>query len=526
MSQIAVLFLLVLGGILLIPLAERLRVPAPVLTTVLGLVIGLIPQLPNLDIPPDLILPLLLPPLLYAAARRSSWQEFRANIKPILVLAVVLVFVTTGVIALVAATVHPLLPVGAAVVLGAVVSPPDAAAVTTIASRLGLPRRMVTILEGEGLFNDVTALTLYQVAVAGVVAGSIAPLRAVVSFAYAGVMAVVVGAGIGLVARLLFRHLSDSRLTTALSLLIPYMAYLPADELGGSGVLAVLVTAFVVSGRTADPDDIQGRLVRGSFWDVTELMVTAVTFGFIGLELVDVFRTLGSQAGSLLWKAVLTAAAVIAVRMLWMTLAYLFSRSRLLWNGRPLYWSEALITAWCGMRGVATIVTALALPYATSTGDPFPGRDQILFVAMVTVVLTLLLQGLTLPWLIARMGLREDAEKEAAATRKVLDVVERAAYARLDERLDGMNVPPEFAQRMRDRVAMLFDDLDDQVDGDEESERRRFLAWRTKLRDTERDMLSAARGALLQARLQRGYDPVIIDQMLMKLDVRSAALDQ
>ncbi|MEV0648433.1 cation:proton antiporter [Phytomonospora sp. NPDC050363] len=524
MSELAVGFILVLGGILLTPLAERMRVPAPVLTTIFGLMLGLVPSLPDLSIPPEAMLPLLLPPLLYAAARRSSWREFAANVKPILVMAVALVFVTAAVVSLVAASVHPALPIGGAIILGAIVSPPDAAAVTTIAGRLGLPRRLVTVLEGEGLFNDVTALTLYQVAVAGVVAGSFSPWRAMGEFVYSGAAAVLIGLLVGLFAKVLFDQLSDSRLTTALSLLVPYLAYIPADEAGASGVLAVLTAAFFLGGISGDPDDIEGRLVAGSFWDVTELMVTAITFGLIGLELVNVWHSVGPAAGRLIWTAVLIGGVVIAVRALWMMAAYFFSRSGRLWSGRALGWQGALVIAWSGMRGVVTIVTALALPFTTDSGEPLPGRDQILFVAMIVVVLTLLLQGLTLPWLIARIGLRVDAEREAAATRKVHEVAREAAFQRLDELLGEDGLPTDAAERMRARYELMFTDTEDLPEPGQRNERERMLAFRDKLRETEREMMSAARAALLAARTRPGYDPAIIDQVMSTLDVRSAGL--
>ncbi|GLZ79866.1 Na+/H+ antiporter [Actinorhabdospora filicis] len=524
MGQFSLLFLLVLGGILLIPLAERLRVPAPVLTTFYGLLLGVLPFIPNLAVPPELILPLVLPPLLYAAARRSSWREFADNYQPILVLAVVLVFVTTAAVALVAATVHPVLPVGVAIVLGVIVSPPDAAAVTTIAGRLGLPRRTVTILEGEGLFNDVTALTLYQVAIAGVLTGSISVWGAVGSFAYSSLAAIVVGLLIGFAAKLLLDHLSDARLTTALSLLIPYLAYLPAEELGASGVLSVLVTAFYLGAKSQDPDDIEGRMIRGSFWEVTELMVTAVTFGLIGLELVNVWRDVGGSAATLLLQALLISGTVIAVRALWMTIGWLMSRRGLNWRGRTFDWREALVTGWSGMRGVVTIVTALAVPFTVDDGSAFPGRSQVLFVSMVVVVVTLLLQGLTLPWIIARIGLRRDAEREAAALRKVITVAEDAAFAALDEIIREKGLDREIGDRMRARFELLFLAPEDLPDAELSEERRRVIERRDYLRATERHLLSAARSALVDARRSPGYDPVVIDQVLGTLDVRSAAL--
>ncbi|HZE40103.1 MAG TPA: sodium:proton antiporter [Stackebrandtia sp.] len=524
MSPIAVLFLLVLGGVLLVPVAERLRLPAPILTTGLGLALALIPGVPDVTLSPELILPVVLPPLLYAAARRSSWRQFAANLKPILLLAVVLVFVTTTVVTIVAATIHPALPIGAALVLGAIVSPPDAAAVTTVAGRLGLPRRLVTILEGEGLFNDVVALTLYQVAVAGVVTGSLSPLGSLGSFAYSGIVAVAIGFAVGFVSKVLLDRIADSRLTTALSLLVPYIAYVPADDLHASGVLAVLATAFYLGARSMDPDDIEGRLVRGSFWDVTELMVTAVTFGIIGLELVAVIGDFNGRVTGLALYSGLIAGTVILARAVWMLLAMWVTRWRLSWTGSPIGWRATVVVAWCGMRGVVTTVTALALPFTTRAGDPFPGREQIQLVSMAVVVATLMLQGLSLPWLIGRLGLRADATREAAANRKVVECARQAATRRLEELAGTGRVPTEFVERMHSWYDMVSAAELDPSNIDSDSDAARLLAKRTKIRKLENEMLAAARAALVEARTQPGYDPAAVDSVLQSLDMRSQSL--
>lgn len=521
LSQLSTYFVLVLGGLLLVPLAEFLRLPAPVLTTVYGLLLALMPFVPALHLSsPEALLPVLLPPLLYAAARRSSWRQFAANLRPILLLAIVLVFATAAVVALVATKIHPMLPIGAAIVLGAITSPPDAAAVTTIAGRLGLPRRLTTVLEGEGLFNDVAALTLYQTAVAGMVAGSITMIGAVGYFAYSITAAIVIGLLVGWLAKVCFHRLDNARLTTGLSLLVPYLAYVPADELHGSGVLAVLTTAFYLGARSTDPDDIEGRLIRASFWDVTELMVTAITFGIVGLELVSVLRTV-HEVAPLVWKAILISLVVIAVRALWISVAALLPRWGN-WSGPAAGWRVTTIVAWSGMRGVVTIVTALALPTTIRSGAPFPGREQILLIAMVVVVVTLLLQGLTLPLLIRVLGVRADARREAAERRKIVAIAQHAAAVRLSELTQEEEVPEQLTDRLKGWFATLATDPSEPEEPTDNVERPQRVKARKRILYFEAQLLSAARAALVTARTQPGHDPIMIDEILQALDIRSA----
>lgn len=519
MSQIALYFVLVLGGLLLVPVSERLRLPAPVLTTVYGFLVALAPFLPQLRLAPDALLPLVLPPLLYAAARRSSWRRFAAHLRPILVLAIVVVFLTAAAVAAVAATVHPALPLGSAVVLGAIVSPPDAAAVVAIAGRLGLPRRLVTVLEGEGLFNDVVALTFYQVTVAGVVAGSVSVWNAGARFCYAAVVAVVIGLAIGWLAALCFDQFSNARLTTGLSLLVPYAAYVAADELSASGVLAVITTTFYLGVKSADPDDTSLRLVMGSFWNVTELMVTAITFGIVGSELVIVLRAVDDVAGQV-WTAILIAAVVIGVRAGWMALGVVLAKLGIPAPERHVDWRASMVAAWSGMRGVVTIVTALALPTTIDDGSPFPGREHIQLVAMVVVVVTLVVQGLTLPGLVNLLGIRIDVRRQDSERTAVVTVAHDAAMKRLTALQTEGQVPGELADRLRGWFIDISAEWADREGfGPEPAER---IARRRTVRHCEAELLAAARSALVDARLTTRLDPVLIDEVLWNLDLRSA----
>lgn len=254
----SLLLLLLLGAVVTVPLGDRLGLPAPVLMTLIGIAMAFMPFVPNVDIPPEIILPALLPPLLYATVQRTSWRQFAANRRPIFLLAVALVFVTTAAVAAVANSIVPGLPIAAAVALGALVAPPDPVAATAVAGSVGLPRRLVSILEGEGLFNDVTAIVLYHVAIAAAVSGTFSLPEAFGLLALSAVVAVAVGLALGWLTIKLMNLLGDATLQVGLTLLVPFVAYVLAEELMGSGVLAVLTVALFLAEHTADADDVLG----------------------------------------------------------------------------------------------------------------------------------------------------------------------------------------------------------------------------------------------------------------------------
>lgn len=523
MELVAILFALIVGGLLLTAAAEWMRIPAPVLICLYGLALGLIPGMPALDLAPEHLLPVLLPPILWAAARKSSWRHFAANWRPILFLAVLLVFLTAAAVAALAALISPVLSVGAALVLGAICAPPDAAAVTAVADRLGLPRRLVTILEGEGLFNDVTALTLYNVAVIGVVTGSVSALWTAGLFAYSAVCAAAIGLGVGWILVKLGSLVADSRIRTALGLTAPYIAYLLADAVKASGVLAVICAAFYLVARSNDPDDFEGRLVQGSVWDVLETGLIALTFGLVGMELIDIIERVGSGVTELLWKALAVAGAVIAVRALWLAMAIFLGRRGIGWTLLGDQPRLAVVTAWAGMRGVVTVVTALAIPQHTADGAPFPGREQIQFLSVAVVLATLVAQGLTLPGLIAFLGVRADAEKESAALRSLMREAGMAATERLRELRREGEVDDEVAAAVERRFDHRSAQITAMVEEREDPETERLAERFDTLQRIEGEMLSAATARVLQLRSSPGHDPVLVDRVLAALDHRAVS---
>ncbi|MDX2393281.1 MULTISPECIES: Na+/H+ antiporter [unclassified Streptomyces] len=526
MDQLALLFVLLLGAVVTVPLGDRLGLPAPVLMTLGGIVLALVPAVPNVDIPPDYILPLVLPPLLYASVQRTSWRQFAANVRPILLLAVALVFVTTAAVAAVANAVIPGLPIAAAVALGALVAPPDPVAATAVAGSLGLPRRMVSVLEGEGLFNDVTAIVLYHVAVAAVVSGSFSWPEALGEFVLSAVVAVAVGLALGWATQRLMGRLDDATLQIGLTLLVPFVSYVVAEEMQGSGVLAVLTTALFLAEYASDADDVLGRLAGHTFWEVVDMLVTGVAFGLIGLELHNVFGVAKGRAWEMVGWAGVVIAVVVGVRLLWLLpagwLARKLHRRRDYDEEIPVSWRESVVMWWAGMRGVASVALALAIPLKTEAGEPFPGRDEIVFIAFAVIMATLVCQGLTLPWLVRRLGVEADVDAERETERQLAVRAAKAAKRRLKEIEEVEDLPDDLVETLYRRAydvgARISPDMVDE-------ERREAYAQRVErirhIQRIQREMMSAARHEVLAARSEPGSDPEIVDRVLRHLDVRS-----
>lgn len=527
MDQLALLFALLLAAVVMVPLGDRLKLPAPVLMTLFGGVLALLPFVPNVQVPPEFILPLVLPPLLYAAVQRTSWRQFAANKRPIFLLAVALVFVTTGVVAAVANALVPGLGIAGAVALGALVAPPDPVAATSVAGGLGLPRRLVSILEGEGLFNDVTAITMYHVAISAAVTGTFSVPGAVGQLVLSTVVAIAVGLALGWAANKLASVLGDPTLQTGLSLLVPFASYVLAEEMRGSGVLAVLMTAlYLSSGRAVDADDVQGRLAGQTFWSIVDTLVTGIAFGLIGLELAAVIGPVAGRWGELLPAALAVVAAVVVLRLVWLLpaawLAKRLHRRKDLDEDIPVNWRETLVVWWSGMRGVASVALALAVPLTVRGGAEFPEREAILFIAFAVVLATLVFQGLTLPWLVKRLRVRTDSAAELELERQLAIRCAKAARRRLREIEEVEDLPEDvseaLARRAYDVGARISPDIVDE-------ERREAHAKRvTRLRKIQRlqgELLSAARHEVVAARSEAGVDPEVCDRILHQLDVRS-----
>ncbi|MDQ0712754.1 Na+/H+ antiporter [Streptomyces luteogriseus] len=526
MDQLALLFVLLLGAVISVPVGDRFKVPAPVLMTLLGIVLALLPFVPNVEIAPDLILPLLLPPLLYAAVRRTSWRQFAANKRPIFLLAVALVFVTMACVAAVAEAIVPGLPLAAAFALGALVAPPDPVAATAVAGQLGLPRRLVSILEGEGLFNDVTAIVLYHVAIAAAVSGTFSPWKAGLDLVLSAVVAVGVGLALGWGANKLMEVLGDATLQIGLTLLVPYASYVMAEELHGSGVLAVLTTALFLAEYGSDADDVMTRLAGHTFWNIVDTLVTGVAFGLVGLELHNAIRTASGRWGELLWWAAVVVVVVVFARLLWLLPATWLTKRlharRDYDEDIPVSWRETVVMWWSGMRGVASVALVLAIPLETDAGAPFPSRDEIIFIAFGVIMATLVLQGLTLPWLVRMLGVKADTDREKEFAKALAIRAAKAAKRRLREIEGNEELSEELSEQMLRRAYEIGVRISPELAEDERREAYREGARRVKrVRRIQQEMLSAARHEVLAARSEPGADPEVVDRVLRHLDVRS-----
>ncbi|MEC4017937.1 Na+/H+ antiporter [Streptomyces sp. H27-D2] len=526
MDQLALLFVLLLGAVVMVPLGDRLGLPAPVLMTLGGIVLALLPFVPNVEVPPEFILPLVLPPLLYAAVQRTSWRQFAANKRAIFLLAVALVFITTAAVAAVADAVVPGLPLAGAVALGALVAPPDPVAATAVAGKLGLPRRMVSILEGEGLFNDVTAIVLYHVAIAAAVSGTFSVPHAAGQLVLSAVVAIAVGLALGWAANKLMGLLGDATLQIGLTLLVPFVSYVLAEEFKGSGVLAVLTTAIFLAEHAVDADDVLGRLAGNTFWEVVDTLVTGVAFGLIGLELHNVFGTASGRWPQMLGASAAVIGVVIGVRLVWLLpaayLAKRMHRRRDYEEDIPLSWRETVVMWWAGMRGVASVALALAIPLSVEGGDDFPARDEILFIAFAVIMVTLVFQGLTLPWLVKRLGVRADADADEALERQLAIRVIKAAKRRLREIEEVEELPDELSEQLTRRAydigTRIFPDI---VEGERRVTHDKRIKRIKRVQRIQGEMMSAARHEVLAARSEPGTDPEVVDRVLRHLDVRS-----
>ncbi|MER6311682.1 sodium:proton antiporter, partial [Streptomyces sp. NPDC001657] len=434
------LFLLVAGSAAVAGLARRTPVPAPLLLVAAGLAASYIPGLPDYTLDPHIVLPLVLPPLLHTAALDSSYLDLRANVRPVALLSVGYVLFATLVVGYAAYLLVPDLPLTSALVLGAVVAPPDAVAATAIARRLGLPHRITTILQGESLVNDATAITAYKVAVAAAVGAGATWSDGIKEFALASLG----GIGIGVVLMvplhwLRVRLRESALLENTLSLLIPFVAYAAAEQVGASGVLAVVVVGLYLGHRSWQVD-FETRLQEDAVWKVISFLLESAVFALIGLQLPVVVRGLGAYgAGPALAYAAVVFVVVVGARFVWVFPATFLPRllsARIRAREPEVNWTAPVIVGWAGMRGVVSLAIAFSVPATVQGGGPFPGRDLVLFLTFTTVIGTLVVQGLTLPALIRALRLPgRDAQAETLAEAEAQNEASRAAEERLAELL-------------------------------------------------------------------------------------------
>jgi monovalent cation/hydrogen antiporter len=500
--------------------ARRLALPSPILLVLAGLVLAFMPGLPTVALGPDLVLLLFLPPIIYYAAFGMSWRAFCDNLRPIVLLAVGCVIFTATVVAAVAHWFMGL-PWAVGFVLGAVVSPPDVVAPLAIARRLNVPKRIVAVLEGEGLVNNATALVLFGFALTAVATGAFSPTRAAATFAAVLVGETLYGLGLGWAALRLRTLAHDPRIEVTLSLLTPFLAFWLPHALGGSGVLATVTAGLFVGFAGVDQIRANTRLQAVFFWDFVTYLIEGAVFLLTGLQARTVLSGLdGYPLGQLLLSAAVISLAAILVRFVWVFPATYLPRLLLRRvRERDPYppWQYPFMIAFTGVRGVVSLAAALSIPFAIGAGQPFPDRNLVLFLTFSVILVTLVGQGLTLPALVRALGLveRGRAEERELKRREARTRVEaaRAALARLGETAKRHGLPlivhERLSARHRDRLAHLERHEDHDGDGHDVAERSEAVELAliaTERRHVNARMREGAIGDDIRRRIERDLD--------------------
>lgn len=520
-------------SLLVAAVARHYDLSAPLVLVMAGLAGSAIPGVGVIELDPELVLYVILPPLLWSAGLESSYVALRRNIRPIGLLAVGLPLATTFAVGLVAFHTVPELTIAAALTLGAIVAPPDAVSATAIGRRLGLPRRIMTLLGGESLLNDATALTAYKVALAAAIGTAATWQGALGTFALAAAGGVVIGGLLGALIDLIRSRLDDPLVESAIGLVAPFSIYLIAEEVHGSGVIAVVVAALIL-GQRSTRAGYATRLQDAAVWKALQLVLESFAFLLIGLQLPGVIGELaGISASVIVISSAAVLATVIGVRIVWV---YAFTYLPRLLSARirdrepaPTP-AQVFVVAWAGMRGVVSLAAAFAVPATTLSGDPFPGRPHLVFLTFVVVIGTLLLHGLTLPWLIRVLGVRGDeAHTDAIAEAAAQDKAARAAADRLDELMAEQH--PDGTTDVHERAADVLRSW---------NTRRRNSAWErlgrsdadigespaSAFRRLRLEMLAAERATFIAERDSGHIDDEVLRSVLHGLDLEEATLNR
>ena len=505
MSPIEVVLGVLVLATVLAGIARRLRISEPIFLVVAGLAVGLLPNAPSFELDPELVFLFFLPPILYSAGYFTSIRDFKANLRPILLLSVGLVIFTTVIVAAVLKYFVPDLPWSAAFAFGAIVSPPDAVAATSVVRRLGVPRRVVTILEGESLVNDATALVLLRTSLVAV-GGTFSVVTAATDLVVVAVGGIVVGLVVARIAGVFQTRIQDSDLGIVFSLLVPVIAFIPAEALHVSGVLAVVV-AGIYAGKIATRSLNSRQRIDGlAAWNVVLFIINGLVFILIGLQLPVILADLDGSMAELLGLAVAIGLTVIVTRFVWVFPGTYIPRalSAGIREREPNPgWRNVTVVAWAGMRGVVSLAAALALPV------DFPERSLIQFLTFTVIITTLVLQGLTLPALIRVLGITA-GDGQLEEERQARLVAAQAAVARIDQLEQEHVGHQELIEHLRETYAHRTEHIDIS-DGTPRDEAEQELLEHREIR---RKVIDAEREAVIEMR-DRGQ---LSDEVMRRLE--------
>lgn len=517
MSVVEVLVLLVAACVGLALLARLVHIPPAVALVFGGMALALVPDMPRLDFDPHIALALFLPPLLQVSAFRTDWDAFQQELRPIMLLALGAVLFTAGCIAVTVRLLEPSLPWAACIALGAIVAPPDAVAATAVLKAVRIPRRLTTILEGESLLNDASSLILYRFAVSATVVASISFREAGIAFVLSSLGGAAIGWAVGRAVMALIRALDDTLLEMAAIVLAGFVGYMAAEYFELSGVLAAVACGLVIGRSQHQVLSARTRVDSAAIWSFLEFLLTSLVFILIGLQLRDVVSRLGDNLLPVLLIAAGVSAVLVLSRFVWVFASSAFAyvlpaRFRLRHASMPTRF--LVVISWAGMRGVVSLAAALALP----TG--FPGRDLIIFIAFCAILVTLVLQGTTLGWVIRKLGVVEISEQSAAAeearirqagAEAALDVVERRLFEGRVLGLPDTDMLREYRRRAASARLMAEDSG--------------FAARRSAARiRLELEAVQVARDAVLEH--ARHVDGEVLQLIVEELDFEEGRLDR
>ena len=534
--------LLVLVGLLALMVAcvvigERLGLPYPILMLLVALAITFIPGFPLVRLDPELIIPIFLPPLLFATAQKTSWAVFQARWKTLLLLAVILTAATAFAVAGLAYWLVPGITFPAALLLGAMVAPPDPVAVDAVSKPAKMPRKLLTTLQTEGLFNDAMAIVLFTAALSAAMDDTTKISMSVIwQFFLGAILATVIGFGVGFIYRIGEHIVTTRESFVAISFVAPFAAFLIAEEFHASGVIAVVVTALETN-RQLTVNQGEVRIARDAFWGVTNVAVTGLAFGLMGVQMHNIFV----EEGFSVFRYTIPVAAIVAATIILRFLFMLIITFVVEPTAPGTRFRSAILLTWCGMRGVATLALALSVPYTTNSVTPVPERPFILIAATTLLIITLVPTGLTLPGTTRLLNLREDPKEFKREVEKLVDRVQTAAWTAARQKFPGKELTIGMRSAVRNRFTTLRRELnleipevlnagtgairsgDVDVDHEEQLEMDDHSPFTHYTNVLLRVITDAARAEAIKARNTMSDDPEIADMVLRRLDIRAMA---
>ncbi|MDO4928578.1 MAG: sodium:proton antiporter [Corynebacterium sp.] len=519
------LIALIIATVIMVEIGARTGLPWPALLVIIAGIGIFIPGVPEIDIPADLMLPIFIPPLLWALARRTSWQAIHSQWKTILSMSIGLTLVTALVVGFSASLLIPGLGFASALVIGAAISPPDPVAVEAVAEPAGVPRRLSSTLQTEGLFNDAASIVVFNLALSVVTTGNAVEAdSAIYTFIYAAGVAGILGYLIGRGAAWLNNHLSNVAARTAFSWAIPFATYIVAEEIHASGVIAIVIAAIEFHNRSSS--GAEDRLTGATFWEIIELLFTGVAFGLIGLMVRDAIDEVGSD----IWHAVLIGTILsfvaILVRAIWMYAAFRWNMRSARCNnhipqGAPLRLQEVLLLTWAGMRGLVTLALVLSIPYSSG----FEAYNELPVIALTVLLWTMVISGLTLPWLMSNLSLDKGPDVFGDEARE--ELLQRARAAARDCFTDNAHWIPEdkrseVLHTLEERTGLLASDGDNSALRSKE----KIQEVTHKITAARLNALEAAQASMLEARNEPGVEPAIVDEILHNIDAQILGLQR